>query len=146
MLEPVDSEAVPATLPLVAASLIPGPLEWSDTLAQEAQEWANYLSANGLFEHSGTQGEGENLWMGTSYAFSFTQMIQSFGNEQQYFIGGTFPDVSQTGNWTDVGHYTQMVWRDTTHVGVAGVDGGDGNYRLVCRYSPPGNVSGESVY
>lgn len=122
------------------------PLTWSDTLASEAQEWANYLSSNGLFEHSGTSGQGENLWMGTSGAFSFTQMIESFGSEKQYFVPGTFPDVSSTGNWADVAHYTQMVWRNTTEVGCAGVDGSDGNYRLVCRYSPPGNVVGQPVF
>jgi hypothetical protein len=43
-------------------------------------------------------------------------------------------------------HYTQMVWRNTTQVGCAGVDGRDGKYRLVCRYSPPGNVMGQSVF
>lgn len=122
------------------------PLTWSDTLASHAQEWANYLSSNGLFQHSGAEGEGENLWMGTSGAFSFTQMIESFGNEKQHFVGGTFPNVSNTGNWQDVGHYTQMVWRNTTQVGCAVVDGGDGKARLVCRYSPQGNFMGQSVF
>ena len=123
------------------------PLEWSDMLASHAQEWANHLSANGLFEHSRERdGEGENIWKGTSRAFSFTQMVQSFGNEKQHFIGGTFPNVSRTGNWADVGHYTQMVWRDTTHVGAAIVDGRDGNARAVFRYSPPGNFMGQSVF
>ena len=123
------------------------PLTWSNTLARQAQEWADYLSSRGTLEHSENRGgTGENLWRGTSGRFSFTQMVDSWGEERQHFVRGTFPDVSSTGNWADVGHYTQMVWRDTTEVGGAGADGRDGNYRLVCRYAPSGNVRGRSVF
>ena len=84
--------------------------------------------------------------MGTTGFFSLTQMVDSWGQEERYFQNGTFPDVSNTGNWFDVGHYSQMVWRGTTRVGCAGVTGSDGYYRLVCRYSPPGNVIGQQVF
>jgi uncharacterized protein YkwD len=121
------------------------PLTWSDTLASHAQEWADYLASLGaVLQHSQDTGEGENLWSGTSGAYTYTQMIEGFGNEQQYFVGGTFPDVSSTGNWADVGHYTQVIWKDTTEVGCA-IASANGNDVLVCRYSPPGNVIGQSV-
>lgn len=122
------------------------PLSWSDDLANHAQDWANQLAASGTFEHSGTDGEGENLWMGTSGAYSLTDMVGSWGEEKQYFTGGTFPDVSSTGNWADVGHYTQMVWRNTDQVGCGIADGNDGNSYLVCRYTPQGNFEGEIVH
>ncbi len=122
------------------------PLIWSNQLAAQAEEWAKYLSENQAFKHSQTSGQGENLWMGTSGRFSYTQMVDAWGSEKKYFKYGTFPNVSSTGNWTDVGHYTQIVWKNTTEVGCAGVDGRDGNYRFVCRYVSPGNFRGQKPF
>lgn len=123
------------------------PLRWSDQLAQNAQGWADELAARGgrRLEHSQGTGEGENLWMGTSGYFSYDDMVTGWGDEKRYFRPGIFPNVSTTGNWADVGHYTQIIWRDTTHVGCALSTAG-GNDILVCRYSPPGNYSGRRVY
>jgi hypothetical protein len=125
------------------------PIVWSDDLAAAAQNWVNTLSANLQFAHdpsAGGQNQGENIWIGTTGAFSLAQMVDSWGQEQQYFQNGTFPNVSTTGNWSDVGHYSQIVWRGTTSVGCAGATGSDGNYRLVCRYSPQGNIVGQQVF
>jgi Cysteine-rich secretory protein family len=123
------------------------PLVWSHDLAVAARAWANTLSSNLDFAHeTAVHDQGENLWIGTTGAFTPAQMVDGWGSERQYFYNGTFPNVSTTGNWFDVGHYTQMVWRNTTSVGCAGVAGSDGYYRLVCRYSPPGNVVGQPVF
>ncbi len=122
------------------------PLRWSNQLAAQAEQWAKHLSRNKAFKHSQTSGQGENLWMGTSHQFSFTQMVDSWGSEKKYFKYGAFPNVSSTGNWADVGHYTQIVWKNTTQVGCAGVDGSDGKYRLVCRYVTPGNFRGQKPF
>jgi len=119
------------------------PLQWSASLAASAQDWANHLAATGTLVHSGTG--GENLAEGTTGAYSVTQLVDTWGNEQQYFIEGTFPYVSTTGNWVNVGHYTQVVWRNTTEVG-GGVASGQGNDFLVCHYNPAGNVDGQTVF
>ena len=121
------------------------PLQWSDDLANQAYGWAYQLASTGSFEHSNTQGQGENLWMGPT-SFSYTQMVDDWGSERQYFAGGVFPDVSTTGNWLDVGHYTQLVWRDTSLVGCAFVDGPNGNRYFVCRYVSPGNFIGQAPF
>lgn len=122
------------------------PLVWSKKLAINAEKWALHLAqSNGRLYHSKGSGEGENLWQGTSGYFSSSYKVDSWGNEKKYFKNGVFPHVSTSGNWSDVGHYTQMIWRDTTHVGCATVS--VKNYDiLVCRYSPPGNYIGQKVY
>lgn len=121
------------------------PLAWSDSLANSAQQWANHLAATNSFEHS--QGNyGENLWMGSAGRYSYTRMVQAWGDEQEYFIPGEpFPNVSTTGNWADVGHYTQIVWADTREVGCATARANGWDY-LVCQYNPPGNFRGERPF
>jgi hypothetical protein len=121
------------------------PLTWSDTLAQHAKAWAKELAKKGTLVHAHQQGEGENLWMGTSGYFSFTQMVDGWGGEKKYFKYGSFPNVSTSGNWADVGHYTQVIWKDTTEVG-CGLAKSSGNDILVCRYGPPGNYMGQKPY
>ncbi len=121
------------------------PLVWSDRLQGEARVWAQELARRGAFEHSTrTGGAGENLWMGTASAYSPEEMIESFIEEKADFRAGRFPTVSNTGNWVDVGHYTQLIWRGTREVGCA-LATGRGNDVLVCRYWPAGNVMGQPV-
>jgi hypothetical protein len=123
------------------------PLRWSNQLEADAKQWAAQLTKNQTFQHAKNRNEqGENLWMGTSHHYSFTQMVDKWGDERKHFKHGTFPNVSSTGKWSDVGHYTQIVWKDTSHVGCAGFDGPDGKYRLVCRYKAPGNVNGQKPF
>lgn len=118
-------------------------LTWSESLATASQTWADRLATSNTFEHSQANGYGENLWQGTAGAFSLTEMVATWGDEQADFMPNRpFPDVSTTGNWADVGHYTQMIWRDTTEVG-CGLATANGYDVLVCRYTPPGNYQGE---
>ncbi|MFN9646201.1 MAG: CAP domain-containing protein [Cyanobacteriota bacterium] len=119
------------------------PLRWDGALAAAALECASRLAASGTFQHCAL---GENLWIGATGRFSPTAMAELWAAERRDFQPGTFPDVSKTGRWQDVGHYTQMVWRTTTALGCAAVAGSDGRTRLVCRYAPPGNWDGRPVF
>jgi hypothetical protein len=123
------------------------PLTWSDELAKEARGWAATLSRKGALQHSdgeSRRGTGENLWMGSAGYFSAEDMVGGFLAERTKFRSGVFPQVSRTGNWSDVGHYTQIIWPVTTEVGCAVVKG-EANDFLVCRYNPAGNVVGQKV-
>jgi hypothetical protein len=119
------------------------PLQWSPSLAAAAANYGPPLAAlNGPLMHSPAPlrvGQGENLWKGTAGAYSLENMLGSWGGESRWFRPGIFPAVSTTGNWAHVGHYTQMIWRTTTHVGCALHRERGWDY-LICRYSPMGNV------
>lgn len=120
------------------------PLAWDPGLAAAARGWAERLARQGRLEHSPRAtrpGEGENLWIGSANAFSPTAMAAGWAAERRHFRRGTFPAVSATGNWADVGHYSQMVWPATRTIGCA-IGRGPRWDVLVCRYAPPGNRDG----
>jgi uncharacterized protein YkwD len=123
------------------------PLIWSDELEAEGRAWAEQLLATGRFAHDPSMhGHGENLWTGWGgRGFTPEQMVGEWAAERANYRPGVFPNVSRTGAWTDVGHYTQLTWRDTTHVGCAIAARGDRSV-LACRYAPPGNIDGREAY
>lgn len=123
------------------------PLRWSGRLTQDATRWADRLAAGNRLQHEtgGGSGQGENLWAGTAGRYAPEAMVGAWSAEKAQFTPGVFPQVSRTGNWADVGHYTQMVWRDTREVGCA-IGRGAAMDVLVCRYAAPGNVRGRSPF
>ncbi|MFN3514935.1 MAG: CAP domain-containing protein [Phenylobacterium sp.] len=124
------------------------PLRWNPALAGSAAEWAEYLAATGKFEHAPEDPqapEGENLWAGTKGRFSPEAMTAAWIREKQHFQPGPFPHNSTTGRVEDVGHYTQVVWRDTREVGCAMASGRREDV-LVCRYAEAGNYRGERPF
>lgn len=123
------------------------PLRWDPGLAAAAASYGPQLARLGRLEHSprgSRPGQRENLWRGTRGAFSPEQMVGAWIAERSMFHPGVFPNVSRTGDWEDVAHYTQLIWKGTTHVGCAVYPGGSWDY-LICRYSPPGNRDGSSL-
>lgn len=129
------------------------PLVWSDKLARQSREWALQLTLIDGLEHSDTADytdptdgeEGENLWRGTKGYYTPEQMVNLWVDERKIFINAPFPRNSTTGQWRDVGHYTQLVWRTTTEVGCA-IAASEEDEVLVCRYLEGGNVIGEKPY
>ncbi|MBS1662726.1 MAG: hypothetical protein JST68_16905 [Bacteroidetes bacterium] len=118
-------------------------LTWSSSLAMDALTWAKHLAKvdEGQHDQQAIGKEGENLWWGTTQRFSISDMVGAWGNEKKNFRYGVFPNCGKG----VIGHYTQIVWKNTQSVGCALV-GNDKNDYLVCRYSSPGNVIGEKPY
>jgi hypothetical protein len=123
------------------------PLAWSDRLANDAGEWAAHLARNNLYDHASPQqrkGQGENLWRGSRGYWDARTKIGFFIEEKRHFRPGQFPDVSRTGRWSDVAHYTQIIWPQTREVGCAVAQTARDEV-LVCRYWPAGNVWGQRI-
>jgi|CXWL01.1.fsa_nt_gi uncharacterized protein YkwD len=117
------------------------PLELSPGLVDDAQAWAERCS----FRHSETAG-GENLYAGTSEP-SAREVVGAWATEAAAY------DYASNGCSGLCGHYTQMVWRDTTRVGCAAHRCTTGSpfdartwWLVVCRYEPAGNIVGERPY
>lgn len=122
-------------------------LIWSEDLARAALPWAQTLARDGRLRHSDQAtrpGQGENLWVGTAEFFSYEHMMGAFLDEKKDFRPGIFPEVSRTGKWQDVAHYTQIIWPETREVGCS-LATANGRDALVCRYSPAGNFIGQPV-
>ena len=123
------------------------PLSWSAQLEWEAKQWAVRLAREQRMRHAPKElrnGNGENLWMGTHNAFTPSEMVGDFLEQRSDFVAGHFPEVSRTGSWRDVGHYTQIVWPETRELGCAKAQGREYDI-MVCRYSPAGNQLGTFI-
>jgi pathogenesis-related protein 1 len=123
------------------------PLTWSDSLAAGAQNWADNMLSTGVYAHSTLEqlnGQGENMVAGMGANYPLLDMIHGWVNEEQNYHGqpieGTLgaPDATY-------GHYTQMVWSSTTEIG-CGYATNDQSTYFVCRYSPAGNILGQTAY
>ncbi|KAK7424484.1 hypothetical protein QQX98_000449 [Neonectria punicea] len=117
-------------------------LVWDATLASGAQEWATHLVSLGTLEHSGSSGLGENLYMQYGTDSPYANAVAAFVDEKSSYNGET---ISET-NYLTFGHYTQVIWKSTTKVGMAIASGTNGETYVVARYSPPGNYIGEKPY
>ncbi len=114
-----------------------GPLSWSSQLAADAQKWAETLKAKGcMFGHSGSK-HGENLAAGTTGAMPPAEVVRMWYDEVKIY------DFQKpTGFSMETGHFTQVVWTDTTQVG-CGMSQCNGMDIWVCQYETPGNWAGQ---
>jgi uncharacterized protein YkwD len=115
------------------------PLKWSDKLAAVAQSWADSLLKRRQFQHQGLTGYGENLFEMRGGTATPDDVVHDWASESLDY------DYRSNRCLSVCGHYTQMVWRNTTEVGCAVAHGG-GREVWVCEYSPPGNVIGQRPY
>jgi pathogenesis-related protein 1 len=116
-------------------------LTWSAELAAGAQAWADRCE----FEHSAGGGAyGENLFAGTNT--TAIEAVDGWYSEIKSY------DFAAPGSSQGTGHFTQLVWKNSTQLGCGMARCGNifptfgGAWLYVCRYAPPGNMNGADEY
>ncbi|XP_059169427.1 uncharacterized protein LOC131951149 isoform X2 [Physella acuta] len=116
-------------------------LTWDTKLADYAKDWTSGC----VFEHS-TGNYGENLFGSDPLNDNATALAYESAISWKSELADVDPDWECIGREPTCGHYSQMVWRDTTAVGCA-ITHCDNMPNLVsCNYDPPGNYEGEEPY
>lgn len=125
----------------------------NSSLNSTAQNWAQYLAANAIFEHSSRSqrnNAGENLYVyyttGSAPAADTLaeEAVTSWYNEVSDY------NYSNPGFASATGHFTQVVWKNSTELGCGAAEGtatlqgrNFNAFYVVCHYNPAGNVTGD---
>ncbi|ALC40150.1 CG16995 [Drosophila busckii] len=110
------------------------PLRLSSKLNQVAREWAQHLLAIKRMEHRQNSGYGENIYWSSGAKRTGADTVQSWYDEIKLY------DWSRPAFRSGTGHFTQLVWKDSTELGVGLATRGNEMY-VVCNYNPPGNYA-----
>jgi len=126
-----------------------GEISWSVELAHYAQQWADHLARQSVFEHRPAQQRryGENLAGGSASSYSVIDAARQWYAEKPLYRPPGAPFSVQL---MPAGHYTQMVWKDTRRIGAGKAVCRSGRFRgwvfIVCNYDPAGNLVGQPAY
>ena len=106
-----------------------------------AQSYSEYLATNNIFDHSSNTylGEslGENLYWGYGLSSIGNDAVDSWYEEIEDY------DFNNPGYKSGIGHFTQLVWKNSQQLG-CGIGCGSNNYCYVtCNYYPAGNYLGQ---
>ncbi|UYV70455.1 hypothetical protein LAZ67_7003053 [Cordylochernes scorpioides] len=119
------------------------PLTLSYQLCSLAQYWANHLAHTNTFYHRNYRDIGENLFLKDTFGSDVTgeQVTKYWYNEIKWYNFYQDPALLHV----KAGHFTQLVWRNTTEFGVGKARTRCGKLIIVATYKPVGNVAGEFV-
>ena len=130
------------------------PLVWSEKLEQQALKYAKQIARTNNYKHSKTR-DGENLAMFyeyeesnkvKTYIYSDTPLYDASMAWYEEIKDYKYSKIKRFRIGPKIGHYTQMVWKDTKEVGIASAISKNGKVYVVARYYPVGNYLGEYPY
>lgn len=126
-------------------------LLYSEALAQSSQAWAEHLKAQQgcRMQHSGAPMVGENLFWAGAWSNGPAQIVLARHVVDAW--GAEVADYDHQNNrcapGKECGHYTQVVWKGSTHVGCGmALCDKPRDQVWVCQYTPAGNMIGEWPY
>lgn len=118
------------------------PLVWSDPISAFSQNWSYYLITNNLFEHSGSSIYGENLAYFQGYGTDVMTLLKKAVDDWYNEI--TAYDFNNPGFSSSTGHFTCLVWKESTSFGMGiSINVNTSAVDVTMNTSPPGNVVGE---
>ncbi len=115
-------------------------LYWSDTLAQAAKQYADEI-AQAPYSTDPLLSYGVNIFRSADFP-KVDDAMQFWTIEQRYYHGEPMTEK----NILRFGHYTQIIWKQTNHLGCAIAQTQGGTYILVCLYAVKGNYIGQKPY
>ncbi|XP_022910069.2 venom allergen 5-like [Onthophagus taurus] len=93
---------------------------------------------------------GQNLYWssgkGCSWNFNLNQATELWYDEVKDMTKECFEAYGIGCESSKVGHFTQMIWAETTHVGCSLVEYAGPTCQLACNYGPAGNFLKEEVF
>ncbi|CAD5114247.1 unnamed protein product [Dimorphilus gyrociliatus] len=119
-------------------------LRHSKDLSILAQKWADHLASINRPIHSNDTYKGEKL--GENVARVWRSIgAEHTGQEvtKEWYSERTNYDFKLGKFTTGVGHFTQLIWKDSREIGVGKSLTRDGQIFVVCNYYPSGNIYGK---
>ncbi|KAL4284479.1 hypothetical protein GQ457_16G004380 [Hibiscus cannabinus] len=117
------------------------PLDWDDSLASYAQDYADKKKGDCEMKHS-MGPYGENL-ASASGNMSIVDAVKFWTDEKSDYDHAS--NTCKSGGH-DCFHYTQVVSEASFSVGCGKAKCANGWEYVVCSYYPPGNIEGEKPY
>ncbi|CAF3777803.1 unnamed protein product [Rotaria sp. Silwood1] len=107
-----------------------------------AQNYAQYLAANNIFNHSRTPGLGENLYY--SYSSAGINFMNGSIPTTAWYNEISLYNYSSPGFSSGTGHFTQVIWSGSTDLGIGiALTSDNQTAYVVANYYPAGNWLGQ---